>query len=64
MKKSRTPSKSLAERLRAWRKGRGFTQPKAAAHFRVSLRCYQLWESGGAKPRQRSLDDIERNLAA
>lgn len=41
----------LGERMRAHRESLGWTQERAAAALRVSLRTYHSWERGGRPPR-------------
>jgi len=38
------------ERLRVWRKARGWMQKEAADKLRVGLSTYQQWEQGWTKP--------------
>lgn len=35
--------------LKGWRTGKGWTQSRAAAWFRVHIRTYQGWEAGRRK---------------
>jgi len=37
---------SISERLKIFRRRRGWTQARAAIHFHVSYSCYKAWEAG------------------
>lgn len=40
----------IAERLKAWRKRKGFSQEAAAEYLKVSPRTYAGWEQGKSEP--------------
>ena len=51
-------SRSLGERLYAWRKKNDFSQSEAALRLQISKRTLQEWEQGRAQPRHLALDAI------
>ena len=54
------PAKTFSERLRAWRKRRGFAQTAAAWALSVPIDTYRKWEQGLTEPREAR--EVEKKL--
>lgn len=55
-------SDDLQDKARAARKQRGWTQERAAQEAGVSLRAYQMFETGKARPQDANMRSILRAL--
>ena len=55
---------AFANRIHRWRLDRGLLQKQAAAVFGVPTGTYRTWEKGSRTPKELSLVEIERRMAA